>query len=171
MGGSQSKAKKDEVSFVDTIKSNIEDELARRMMVQREVQMAVNIAKARDTLWIFGSAWAVFSSGVAAARIAGRSVPPIAGVPVVVGGLVLGNMYDMAYGNKLQRVNKEAEYILEYERGRFVPFRQAPFSKFYTDDEKAAIFDSSTAVGELFPNNLCRCVLPPPHVSKKEEEY
>lgn len=58
----------------------------------------------------------------------------------------------MAYGNKLLRVTKEAEYILEYERGRFVPFKQAPFRKFYSDEERAAFFDTATAVGELFPN-------------------
>jgi len=111
-------------SFVDRIKAGVEEEFARKAMVQREVQMAVNIAKARDTIWIFGSAWAALVTGAVTAKAAGRAVPPLVGVPVVIGALVLGNLADMAYGNKLSRVVKEAEYILEYERGRFVPFRQ-----------------------------------------------
>lgn len=37
-------------------------------------------------------------------------------MPIVIGSLVLGNMADMAYGNKLARVTKEAEYIMEFER-------------------------------------------------------
>lgn len=51
------------------------------------------------------------------------------GAPVVIGALVLGNMADLAYGNKLNRVVKEAEYILDNERGRMVPFSQASFHK------------------------------------------
>ena len=120
--------KKDD--FVSKIKTTVEDEIARRMMVQREIQMAVNIARARDTLMVFGSAWGLLTSGIVTAKVLGKPVPPVAGVPVIVGGLLLGNLYDMAYGNKMLRVAKEAEYMLDNERGRFVPFRQAPFSKF-----------------------------------------
>lgn len=111
-------------SFVDRIKAGVEDEFARKAMVQREVQMTVNIARARDNIWIFGSAWAALVMGAVSAKAAGRAVPPLVSAPVVIGALVLGNLADMAYGNKLNRVVKEAEYILEYERGRFVPFRQ-----------------------------------------------
>ena len=128
MGGSESKTREkfdnDGSRFVERIKATVEDELARKAMVQREVQMAVNMAKTRDTIWIFGSTWALFVIGVNAGRLAGRKTPPIVGVPIVVGALVLGNMADMAYGNKMARVIKEAEYILDHERGRFVPFRQ-----------------------------------------------
>jgi len=141
-------------SFVEKIKSQVQDEVARRAMMQREVQMAVNIAKARDNLQIFGSAWLALFSGATTAKAMGRQVPPIVVAPIVVGALVLGNMVDMAYGNKLQRVNKEAEYILDNERGRFVPFRQAPFAKFYTEEEKASYLDPATAVGDLFPSSV-----------------
>ena len=96
----------------------IDEEISRRMMVQREVQMSVNIAKARDAIQIFGSAYLTLVSGISIAKLAGKHVPPIAGVPVVIGGLALGNMADLAYGNKLARVSKEAEYIMEYERSR-----------------------------------------------------
>ena len=51
MGGTNSRER--ERSFVDSIRTSVEDEMARRMMLQREVQLAVNIAKARDTIWVF----------------------------------------------------------------------------------------------------------------------
>jgi hypothetical protein len=166
MGGSNSKAnataedskkgtsKSKGGNFLTNIKSNVEDELARGMMLQREVGMAVNIARARDTIWIFGSAWATLVVGAGTAKAMGRNVPPIVGAPVVIGALVLGNMADMAYGNKLNRAVKEAEYILEFERSRLVPFHQASFHKFYADKEKSEYYEHSTAVGDLFPNNM-----------------
>ncbi len=162
MGASNSKAKaekdkkcKDDANdFGSRIKQAVDDEIAKRMMVQREIQLALSIARARDTLFFFGSAWTVFATSVVTAKALGKKVPPVAGIPLVVGGLVLGNFYDLAYGNKLLRVGKEAEYILEHERGRFVPFKQAPFAKFYTEDERAALWGGSTAVGDLFPNSF-----------------
>ena len=157
MGGSASKCQKEpdkKPDFVQTIRSNVEDEIARRMMVQREIQMAVNIAKARDNLWIFGSAWATLLTGVTTAKVIGRNVPPVLAVPIVVGGLTLGNMADLAYGNKLNRIVKEAEYILDEEKSRFVPMKHAPFYKFYQGLDVNGWHETSTPVGELFPNNL-----------------
>ena len=141
-------------SFGAKVKAAVDEELGRRMMIQREVQMAVNIAKARDTIQIFGTAWTVFVGGVASAKIAGRKVPPVAAVPVVVGGLVLGNIADLAYGNKLARVSKEAEHILDNERARLVPLKQAPVARFYSSEEKAQMFDPATSAGLLFPSSL-----------------
>jgi len=160
MGGSNSKTaseRKAEMenkgkTFLDNIKSNVEDEIAKKMMMQREVQMAVNIARARDTLTIFGSAWLTLVTGTGIAYALKKPVPPVVGVPIVIGSLILGNVADMAYGNKLNRVVNEAEYIMEYERGRFVPPKQASFSKFYTEDEKSVYYENSTPVGDLFPN-------------------
>lgn len=156
MGNSSSKKseKSKGEAFIASAKQHVEDELAKRMMLQREVQMAVNIAKARDTLHIFGSAYTLFLTGVATAKIAGKNLPHTVGIPIFAGGLFLGNLADMAYGNKFARINKEAEHILEHERARFVPFSQALFSKFYTEEEKAAFFNQGTAVGDLFPNSL-----------------
>eukprot|EP00934_Nitzschia_sp_Nitz4_P000451 Nitzschia sp. Nitz4//scaffold3_size479765//321619//322098//NITZ4_000132-RA/size479765-processed-gene-1.472-mRNA-1//1//CDS//3329550854//451//frame0 len=133
------------------IKDGIEDEIAKRMMLQREVQMAVNIAKARDSLHVFGSVWLTAVGGVSVARLAGHAVPPMVGVPIVIGAIALGNVADMAYGNKLARVNKEAAWILEHERARFVPFPQAPFARFYSEEERAVFYDPATAVGDLAP--------------------
>lgn len=157
-------------SFGQRVKDAVDEELGRRMMIQREVQMAVNIAKARDTIQIFGSAWAVLVAGVAGAKTAGRKIPPLAAVPVVVGGLVLGNMADMAYGNKLSRVSKEAEHILDNERARLVPLRQAPAARFYNADEKAVLYDTSTAAGLLWPSSLfSRSFLPQANAADKSE--
>lgn len=135
----------------DSIKSQVEEELLRRMMIQREVQMAVNIAKARDSIHIFGSLWLTLVSGVSIAKIAGKPVSPVVGIPILAGGVLLGNMADMAYGNKLARVNKEAEYLLANERARFVPFPQAPFARFYSPEERSVMYDKATAVGDLAP--------------------
>jgi hypothetical protein len=112
------------LSFKEQIRSGIEEEISRRMMLQREINMALNIAKARDTIQIFGSLYGVFVGGVAITKIAGKPVPHIVGVPIVVGAVLLGNIADMAYGNKMGRVVKEAEYLLDNERARFVPFKQ-----------------------------------------------
>jgi len=121
-------------SFKEQIKSSIEDELSRRMMMQREINMALNIAKARDTIQIFGTIYGIFVGGVGVAKfVAKKPVPSIVGVPVVIGGIVLGNIADMAYGNKLGRVVKEAEYILDNERARFVPFKQVRNSYYERD--------------------------------------
>lgn len=166
MGNSTSK-KKDEKSarfFADakqSIKDSVEEEIYRKMMLQREVQMAVNIAKARDAIQIFGSLWLTLTTGVTVASFAKAPMPKLLGVPIVVGGVMLGNMADMAYGNKLARVNKEAEYILEHERARFVPFPQAPFARFYSAEERAILYDKASAVGELVPSRfLSRSFVP-----------
>ena len=123
MGGSASKEQK-VASFKEQIRSGIEEEISRRMMKQREINMALNIAKARDSLQIFGSLYGAFVGGVSVAKIAGKPIPGLVGVPVVIGAVLLGNIADMAYGNKLGRVCKEAEYLLDNERARFVPFKQ-----------------------------------------------
>jgi hypothetical protein len=104
-----------------SLRDRVEEEIARRMMIQREVQMSINILKARDTIQIFGSTYATFVGGVCIAHLAGRNLPPVVGVPIAIGGLVLGNIFDMAYGNKLARVTKEAEHIMEYEISRLMP--------------------------------------------------
>lgn len=175
MGTSQSKTK-DEFStnatnrFSDGLKKvgeqvrkNVDDEVGRRLMIQREVQLAINVAKARDNIQIFGSAWALLVSGASIAKMAGKPVPPATAVPIVAGGLFLGNLFDMAYGNKLARVNREAEHILENERARLVPLKQAPMARFYTDDEKAGLFDAATPAGLLWPSSMfSRAFVPPP---------
>ena len=66
-----------------------------QMLLQREVQMAVNIAKARDQLQWYGGLYTLVVSGIVAAKANGKPVPVFAAVPVVVGGFMLCNMADM----------------------------------------------------------------------------
>lgn len=149
--------------FVQDIRSRVEDEIAKRKMLQREAQMAINVAKARDNIAIFGSAWAALTVGASVAQLAGRKPPSTVGVSIAMGALLLGNMYDMAYGNKLMRVTKEAEYLLTQERGRFVPMKQESFFKFYTETDREAYYNGSTAVGDLYPSRIwARMSLPWP---------
>jgi hypothetical protein len=157
MGISQSSMEKKRDDFV----ASVETEVYRKMTVQREVQMAINIAKARDNINVFGSIWLTYCSGLIIAAIAKRPVPSPAAIPLIVGGILLGNMADIAYGNKLARVNKEAAYLLEHERARFVPFPQAPFARFYSAEERAILYDRATASGELAPFSvICRSYAP-----------
>jgi hypothetical protein len=60
-------------------------------------------------------------------------------------------MADMAYGNKLERVVAEAEHIMDNERYRFIPPKQAPFEKLYRDEDKVGRSKEIYAVG----NFLC----------------
>jgi len=71
----------------------------------------------------------------------------------VIGAFALSNIYDAAYGNKMLRVVRETEHLLEHERGRFCPPKQAPFRGVYSEDE-AADLGAATPVGELWPSFL-----------------
>ena len=159
MGGTASKQQNDDekgTHFAQKIKANISDEFYKRAMLQREVQMALNVAKARDTFQIFGSAWLTLLTGAGIVKISKKPIPGLhfVSIPIVVGGLLLGNLADLAYGNKLQRVAREAEYILDHENARFVPIPQAPFSKFYSDELRKEMYDKATPVGELYPGRF-----------------
>ena len=113
--------------------------------------MSVNLAQARDTIQIYGSLWMVMASGAVLGKLAGKPVPNAIFIPITVGGIFLANLVDLAYGNKMTRVVKEAEYILEHERGRFVPMKQAMFFHLYSDEERSVYGDVSN-VGAYFPS-------------------
>ena len=115
----------------------VEDAVLRRQALMREVQMSVGIAQARDTLVVFGTPYALFVTTVAGRLALGRPVPGLAALPAIIGGLVLSNVADMAYGNKMARVLGEAESIMEHERYRLVPPKQAPFRRVYDDTPEA----------------------------------
>lgn len=164
MGSNSSKAANNndpKVSFTDSIKAKVDEELTRRMMIQREVQMAVNIARARDNVYIFGSVYLTFVSGITIAKMLKKPVPVFVALPLVAGGIALGNLADMAYGNKLARINKEAEHIITKERARLVPFSKAPMARFYSDEERSIFYDNATAVGDMPPyNTITRSFIP-----------
>ena len=172
MGGTSSKSSSasDNGFFMSRLKSSLDDEIARKMMLQREIQMAVNISRTRDIVQIYGSAWGALVAGFSAAKLAGRNPPSLLLAPIIIGGFQLGNLADMAYGNKLNRVTKEAEHILEHERARLVPMKQAPFAKFYTASERGELHDTVPAAGELLPSSLLFDQWRSGSVLEKEEE-
>jgi len=96
--------------------------------------MSIAISQARDSILIFGSAWTTLVTGITIAKLKAKPVPTVAFAPVVIGGVMLGNMIDFAYGTKMQRVVKEAEWIMANEKYRFVPPKQAPFHKHYNQE-------------------------------------
>jgi hypothetical protein len=124
-------------------------------MLQREIQMAVSIAQARDSLMWFGSLYSLYLVAISASILTKKPLPAAAPLPGIMGGFGLLNLYDVAYGGKMIRVAKEAEYILDNERSRFVPIKQAPFYKLYTHVERAhPPYSTSSAVGTYWPSFL-----------------
>lgn len=55
----------------------------------------------------------------------------------------------MAYGNKISRVVKEAEFIMDNERYRFVPLKQAPFAKHYEEEASSQFNATATPSGKF----------------------
>uniref|UniRef100_A0A7S3PS65 Plasminogen receptor (KT) n=1 Tax=Aplanochytrium stocchinoi TaxID=215587 RepID=A0A7S3PS65_9STRA len=123
----------------------------RQAALQREVMMAVNTAQARDRIQWGAGVYSFLFLGASANLAKHGSVPTVMKAPLVVGGIGLAFMTDMAYGTKLQRVIREAEYILEHERERLVPPRQVPFYSLY-EEEAAAQDPSVKRVGSYWPS-------------------
>lgn len=102
---------------------------------------------------IYGTLYATLTTVTTLAKVAGKSVPPVVLAPALMGGTMLANMYDFAYGSKLQRVVAEAEYIMDHEKHRMVPPKQALFHKFYEESELDKIKNVG-AVGTYVPSFL-----------------
>merc|ERR1712046_27832 len=128
--------------------------MAKKMaQKQREMQMSIEIARARDALQWYSGLYSAFVGTGTLAFLVGRPFPSFAAVPLVLGGFSLANMYDAAYGSKMARVVKEAENIMVEERSRFVPPKQAPFFGLYTRKEKKAYpYGEVKAVGAYWPD-------------------
>lgn len=139
------------------VEAAVDSKLQKQAMLQREIQMSVTIAQARDKLMWYGSLYSLYLFGISAAILSKRAhkLPAVAPMPGIIGGFGLLNLYDVAYGGKLARVTKEAEYIMEHERSRLLPMKQAPFFKLYSDDEKSHFpYSTSDAVGSYWPSFL-----------------
>jgi predicted XRE-type DNA-binding protein len=150
MGVNQSIQKK-----THEIEQAIEQKINQRAMIQREIQMSVSIAQARDSLMWFGSLYSLLITGLSTAFLLKKPVSKLVGIPVTLGGFGLLNMYDFAYGSKITRVAKEAEHILNNERYRLIPPSNAPFSDLYEQERSANHpFKSSNAVGKYWPSFL-----------------
>jgi len=85
------KFEKKATNFAQKVKTNIADEFYKRAMLQREIQMTLNVARARDTIQIYGSAWLALVAGVGIAKVAKKRVPGLLGIPIVAGGGVLAS--------------------------------------------------------------------------------
>ncbi|GBG25913.1 Plasminogen receptor KT [Hondaea fermentalgiana] len=109
------------------------------LAAQREMQMALNLAQARDFLQYLAGLWTGCATLGVVTALRGKFPKPLA-VPIGVLPLVMIYQADMAYFTKIRRVCKEAEHIMVDERWRFVPPTKAPFYKFY--ENEAAFLDS-----------------------------
>ena len=84
--------------------NEFKDMQMRQAALQREVMMAVNMAKARDRIQWGAGVYSFLLLGAGANLAKHGSVPNLLKPPLVAGGIGLAFMADMAYGNKLQRV-------------------------------------------------------------------
>lgn len=69
---------------------------------------------------------------------------------------------DRAYGTKMTRIVKEAEYIMDHERYRFVPPEQAPFSYVYDEERRKSeeTLGASSRVGKWWPSPIASWLYP-----------
>ena len=89
---------------------NAQQEMAMR---RREMMMAVNMARTRDMLMYFGVFTGALTLFATAALIKKRN--PAGFIPVFPLCFICAYQYDLAYGNKLNRVQAEAGRILDQE--------------------------------------------------------
>eukprot|EP01006_Ploeotia_vitrea_P005576 TRINITY_DN118110_c0_g1_i1.p1 TRINITY_DN118110_c0_g1~~TRINITY_DN118110_c0_g1_i1.p1 ORF type:complete len:154 (+),score=7.71 TRINITY_DN118110_c0_g1_i1:51-464(+) len=83
---------------------------------QREMQMAMNRAFARDLLnWL-----AALSGTIAVGATVGfvKKRTPVGFIPLVPLSFVMGYQYDLAYGNKMERIRTMTEQILTEENAK-----------------------------------------------------
>ena len=127
-------------SGVAQVEHTIDEKMMKRAMLQREIQLSIGIAQARDNLNWFASLYTALLTGLIVAKVANMPIPKAAAIPVFMGAFGLAFQADFAYGNKLARVTREAEFIMDNEQERFIPPQQAPFSKFYAEQKKTSSF-------------------------------
>ena len=124
---------------VDEVKAQVMETQLQMGDMQRQTQVAMQVAFARDQ-FAWGSAlYALVLLGAGAAAARGKFHPATA-APVVLGGFALAYVGDMAYGNKLIRVRQEAEHIVQSERTLLVPPKHHPARKNWT--KEAALLDA-----------------------------
>lgn len=107
------------------------------MAKQREIQMSVNMAQARDMTQYVAGVWCGLATVGALGTMRLGAFPKPLAIPLCVLPIVGGYQADMAYGTKLRRVTLEAQHIMDAERYRFVPPKQAPFASVYEEENEA----------------------------------
>jgi hypothetical protein len=99
--------------------------------IMRERMMAVQIAGARDLLLFYGTAMAIVFPLLIVGSIK-RKNPALLG-PLIPLSFIGTYQYDWAYHTKAERIMKEAEHILHYER-RFLHFPDGDISADIIDE-------------------------------------
>ena len=102
----------------------------------REAQMSMQIAFAREQLLWGSGLYSFLVFGLSMNYAHHRTFPKVAAIPLTIGGFMLSWIGDTAYGNKLTRVRKESEKIVEEEKWRLVPPKQMPTRKFYEKEDE-----------------------------------
>lgn len=95
-------------------------QLQREMMLkQREAQLAVEMARARELFnWTLTFTCTVGTLGLLGAV---KTKTPTPLIPLVPLSFVTAYQYDFAHGSKMERIRTEAGKILANERLRFTP--------------------------------------------------
>nr|ADQ43240.1 stem/progenitor cells protein [Haliotis discus discus] len=91
-------------------------QMERQIQMQnqmRERMMAMQIARARDIFVWFGSFYTLASLGMIAGFSKQRK--PTVLIPALPLTFLLAYQYDMAYGNKMERMRGEADRIMDTE--------------------------------------------------------
>lgn len=95
--------------------------MERQMVMQnamRERAMAVQLARARDLFYWFGAFYA--TSALAIGRGISVTKNPRLAAPLLPLTFILGYQYDLAYGGKVERIQRMAEAMLEEESQLFL---------------------------------------------------
>lgn len=99
--------------------ANMTEKQREMAMAQRELQLAMQIAKMRDDFW-----WLVSMQGTMATFLvlgAAKTHNPKLLGPLIPFGFSASYFYDAAYGQKMERLQRNAVDVLRHERERFVP--------------------------------------------------
>lgn len=117
MGGSLRKSfeenwRKNQEFITEMNKVTLERQIHEQNQI-RERLMAMQLARAREILYWFGSFYVIASAGMLAGFK--RTLKPGVLAPILPLTFVLAYQADMAYGNKLHRIRLEAENIMQFE--------------------------------------------------------
>nr|XP_011454861.2 plasminogen receptor (KT)-like [Crassostrea gigas]XP_011454862.2 plasminogen receptor (KT)-like [Crassostrea gigas] len=92
--------------------------LERQIQMQnqmREKQMAMMVARSRDLFQWFGAFYATYAFAAIAANMKSKGKNKAMVAPLLPLTFILGYQYDLAYGEKMERMRKEADRVLDNE--------------------------------------------------------
>ncbi|XP_025110919.1 plasminogen receptor (KT)-like isoform X2 [Pomacea canaliculata] len=119
-------------------------QLERQIQMQnamRERQMAMQIARGRDLFLWWGSFYTVASTAMVVGFMKKRNPAVLA--PLLPLTFIVGYMYDMGYGSKLERMKDEADRIMDNEKTLLVLPHGLPT---FSDIEKARLAEKDAQI-------------------------